>query len=394
MQIAIVIIATAIVSLVIGYLLAHFHNKSLVNQLTQNHNAELNRIKELANHNDARLESHFKAIATEILDENQRRLGNNNETQLNLWLKPLSEQLAGLNKNIADSRTNAATQKAEVEHHLKLLLERTQTLGSEAAALTRALRDCGKVQGDWGEQLLESILQNSGLRKDYEYRTQHTTKATDGKLLRPDVEILCPDGKVIIIDSKTSLTAYTRYIAASTEAERNSAAKENALSIKQHIDELAAKHYERHVPQALDYVLMFIPNEGSYILALQTDKQLADYAFRKGIVLINPTNLMLTLRLIYNLWQSERQNKNIEEVARQSALLYDKFVTYVETFQTVGRNLDSAQQSYTRALRQLHEGPGNIVRRLENLKTLGITPAKQIPNDLVEEAEQHPSIEP
>jgi DNA recombination protein RmuC len=340
-----------------------------------------------------RLESHFKAIATEILDENQRRLGNNNETQLNLWLKPLSEQLAGLNKNIADSRTNAATQKAEVEHHLKLLLERTQTLGSEAAALTRALRDCGKVQGDWGEQLLESILQNSGLRKDYEYRTQHSTKATDGKLLRPDVEILCPDGKVIIIDSKTSLTAYTRYIAASTEDERNTAAKENALSIKQHIDELAAKHYERHVAQALDYVLMFIPNEGSYILALQTDKQLADYAFRKGIVLINPTNLMLTLRLIYNLWQSERQNKNIEEVARQSALLYDKFVTYIETFQTVGRNLDNAQQSYTRALRQLHEGPGNIVRRLENLKTLGITPTKQIPNELIEEAENQPRIE-
>ncbi len=387
MQTSLLLIFTSLISLIIGYLLSHLQSRNAIQQLNNAHQAELQRIQQQTQQAQTHLESHFKAMASDILHNHQQRLGSANESQLNHYLRPLAEQLEGLNRNMLDARTHAATQKAEVEHHLKQLLLQTQTLGNEAAALTRALRGSGKVQGDWGEQLLENILQNSGLRKDHEYRTQHTTSRTDGKLLRPDVEILCPDNRVIIIDSKTSLTAYAQYVEADTEEARTAAAKENALSLKRHVDELAAKHYERHIPNALDHVLMFVPNEGSYILALQTDKQLADYAFRKGIVIINPTNLMLTLRLIYNLWQSERQHKNLEAVVIQSAQLYDKFTTYVETFQSVGKSLDNAQQSYNRALRQLHEGPGNIIRRLENLKSLGITPTKQIPTELTEKAE-------
>ena len=384
MSLTLYIIGGIALGFILGYLLSQNQSKNLIQHLNAMHSAELQRLKEQNEAHSKNLENQFRVTANDIFQEKQAQLSHQNETQLSLLLKPLGEQLIHLNNNMAENRANAASQKTEVEMHLKQLLTQTQTLGTEAAALTRALKGCGKIQGDWGEQILENILQNSGLRKDEEYRIQHNVRTNEGQNLRPDVEILCPGNRLIIIDSKTSLTAYANYVSAETYEAREIAAKENVASLRRHVDELAAKRYDKHIKEALDYVLMFIPNEGSYILALQTDKLLADYAFKKNIILINPTNLMLTLRLIYNLWQSERQNKNIEEVVRQSALLYDKFVGYVDTLKSVGKNLESAQQSYERALRQLHEGQGNVVHRLETLKQLGITPSKQIPKDLID----------
>ena len=384
MSLTLYIIGGIALGFILGYLLSQNQSKNLIQHLNAMHSAELQRLKEQNEAHSKTLENQFRVTANDIFQEKQAQLSHQNETQLSLLLKPLGEQLTHLNNNMAENRANAASQKTEVEMHLKQLLTQTQTLGTEAAALTRALKGCGKIQGDWGEQILENILQNSGLRKDEEYRIQHNVRTNEGQNLRPDVEILCPGNRLIIIDSKTSLTAYANYVSAETNEAREIAAKENVASLRRHVDELAAKRYDKHIKEALDYVLMFIPNEGSHILALQTDKLLADYAFKKNIILINPTNLMLTLRLIYNLWQSERQNKNIEEVVRQSALLYDKFVGYVDTLKSVGKNLESAQQSYERALRQLHEGQGNVVHRLETLKQLGITPSKQIPKDLID----------
>ena len=207
----------------------------------------------------------------------------------------------------------------------------------------------------------------------------------DGKRdLRPDVIVCCPGGKKIIIDSKVSLTAYVDYLAAETKEEAERHAKANKESIKKHIDELAAKGYSDIVANSMSHILMFVPNEGSYILALRSDPLIAQYAYRKGILLINPTNLMISLQLIYNMWQNERQTKNIEKVIKEGEALYEKFVGFYENWSKIKDQLSGVMALYDKADKQLCDGKGNIVRRLENLKKLGIMPKKNIPGELLE----------
>ncbi|MBQ3122043.1 MAG: DNA recombination protein RmuC [Bacteroidaceae bacterium] len=357
--------------------------KAAIESEKENSAQMVKQIKEL---NDYALEN-IKAQLAHITEENLKLRGeelkNSNVEQLGHILAPLREQMRKMEESVRNVDISSAQHKVSIEKSIENLATQAVAVGKHADELARALKNNSKVQGDWGEQILESILESSGLRKGYEYVVQENVK--DGKRdLRPDVIVCCPGGKKIIIDSKVSLTAYVDYLAAETKEEAEKHAKANKESIKKHIDELAAKGYSDIVANSMSHILMFVPNEGSYILALRSDPQIAQYAYRKGILLINPTNLMISLQLIYNMWQNERQTKNIEKVIKEGEALYEKFVGFYENWSKIKDQLSGVMALYDKADKQLYDGNGNIVRRLENLKKLGIMPKKNIPGELLE----------
>lgn len=331
------------------------------------------------------LRAEFRSLAAETTKVGAGELKAGNAEQMKEIIAPIREELDRVASSLQGVRLSSAEQKTSIEKTIEAMMRQTQQIGRDAEQLTQALRAGGKVQGDWGEQLLESILENSGLRRGEEFEVQAAAVDADGNRLRPDVVVNCPGGRKIVIDSKVSLTAYAAYVSAESEADLHRLERENLQSVKKHVDELAAKNYGQLFSGALSHVLMFVPNEGSYVLALRTDPQIGTYAFRKNVLLINPTNLMMALQLIYNLWQSERQARNIEEIVSKSSDLYDKFVGFIEKFNKVDAALQSAQRSFNEARGQLHTGHGNIVRRLEALRKMGITPKKSIPAELAQE---------
>lgn len=333
------------------------------------------------------LREQIENATQQMLRQRAESLQQDNARQMAGILAPLQENLNNMHRIIESSKESNTRNASSLEKAIDNMFRQTQQLGLDAQQLTKALSGNSKVQGDWGEMLLERILEESGLRRDNEFVVQSNVKDEAGKNLRPDVIVNCPGGRHIIIDSKVSLTAYHQYVGADNEIEQKKAETDNFDSLKKHVDELAAKQYHKLVPGTIDTVLMFVPNEGSYILALRKNPQLGQYAFRKGVLIINPTNLMLALQIIYNLWQSERQNQNIERIIKQSADLYDKFVTFSETFLGIGTTLRSAQEAFDKAHKQLSEGKGNIVRRLEGLKDLGVSPSKQISDKLKSDLE-------
>ena len=359
--------------------------KSAVEAEKQNAEKMVAQVKEL---NEFALEN-IKAQLARITEENLRLRGeelkNSNVEQISHILAPLREQMRKMEESVRNVDISSAQHKVSIEKSIESLATQAVEVGKHADELARALKNNSKVQGDWGEQVLESILESSGLRKGYEYTVQENVK--DGKRdLRPDVIVSCPGGKKIIIDSKVSLTAYIDYLAAETKEEAEKHAKANRDSIKRHIDELQSKEYAEVVANSMSHILMFVPNEGSYILALRSDPQIGQYAYRKGILLINPTNLMISLQLIYNIWQNERQNKNIEKVIKEGEALYEKFVGFYENWQKIKDQLIGVMSLYDKADRQLYSGNGNIVKRLENLKRLGIIPKKNIAEALLDKS--------
>ena len=234
------------------------------------------------------------------------------------------------------------------------------------------------MQGDWGEMVLETILENSGLRKDEEFFIQENTKDENGKNFRPDVIVRFPEGRSVVIDSKVSLTAYTDALAAGNDEERERLMKAHALSVRKHIDELAEKDYSKLVDDAIGFVLMFIPNETSYIAAMKQQPDLSRYAYQKKIIIISPSNLLMALQLAYNLWQYDRQNKNVEKIVKTAADLYDKVAGFEDTFLGIGDLITRLSCTFDKARKQLYDGSGNVMRRVESLKGLGVTPKKQI----------------
>ena len=333
----------------------------------------------------AQMEHRFVSLSEEVLRKRQDELDKANRETLTAMVRPVREDLQKMQQSMVDARMSSASQHATLDKTIESLSLFAHDMAQKTAGLTRALQAGGKMQGDWGEQLLASILEGSGLRPGEEFETQASVKDNEGNSLRPDVIVHCPGGRNIIIDSKVSLTAYLNYNAAHTPEEAEAAKKDNLRSIRTHIDELERKHYDQLVAGALPQVLMFIPNEGSYILALRTDPQIGQYAYRKHIILINPTNLMLSLQMIYNLWQTERQNKNTERVMKQAAELYDKFAVFCEKFNRIRQDIDGLRTHADDALNTLSAGRGNIVRRLESLKQLGVTPKKQIDENLTDD---------
>ena len=340
-----------------------------------------------------RMTAEQQKAAAEQLAAKQSALQENNRLQMDELLKPIKEQFADFKKSVEDSKTQNEVNKKELqstfEATMKLfqqeqqqavtsLKEQTSKIGSDAANLTKALKGDSKLQGDWGEMVLETILENSGLRKDEEFFIQENTKDENGKNFRPDVIVRFPEGRSVVIDSKVSLTAYTDALAVDNDADRDRLMKAHALSVRKHIDELAEKDYSKLVDDAIGFVLMFIPNETSYIAAMKQQPELSRYAYQKKIIIISPSNLLMALQLAYNLWQYDRQNKNVEKIVKTAADLYDKVAGFEDTFTNIGDVLSRLSTTYDKAKKQLYEGSGNVMRRVESLKSLGVTPKKQI----------------
>ena len=331
--------------------------------------------------------------AAEQLAAKQSALQENNRLQMDELLKPIKEQFADFKKSVEESKTQNEVNKKELQNTfeatMKLfqqeqqqavssLKEQTSKIGSDAANLTKALKGDSKMQGDWGEMVLETILENSGLRKDEEFFIQENTKDENGRNFRPDVIVRFPEGRSVVIDSKVSLTAYTDALAAGNDEERERLMKAHALSVRKHIDELAEKDYSKLVDDAIGFVLMFIPNETSYIAAMKQQPDLSRYAYQKKIIIISPSNLLMALQLAYNLWQYDRQNKNVEKIVKTAADLYDKVATFEDTFLGIGDLITRLSGTFDKARKQLYDGSGNVMRRVESLKGLGVTPKKQI----------------
>ena len=333
------------------------------------------------------LNKDFQILANKILEEKSSRFTDINRLNMESILKPLGEKLSEFKTKVEETYDKESKQRFSLEERIRELVALNHQISEDANNLTKALKGNNKIQGNWGEMILESILEKSGLKKGEEYFSQDILTDENGqkivnsenKALQPDIVILYPGGRKIVIDSKVSLNGYIRYVEADMDEMRIIAEKEHITSIKKHIDELSGKAYQDYI-ESLDFVMMFIPNEPAYILAMQLDSGLWDYAYRKRILLISPTNLIASLKVVADLWKREAQSRNAQEIAKRGAILYDKFTGFVETLQEIGKNIDRTQKSYDKAFIQLKDGNGNLIRQAEMLKELGIKPQKELPN--------------
>jgi DNA recombination protein RmuC len=300
-------------------------------------------------------------------------------------LKPLGEKIKEFEKKVDDVYVKEAQQRFSLKEEVKRLAELNQQVSIEARNLTQALKGQSKTQGGWGEMILENILERSGLVKDREYIVQKSFTDKDGKRLQPDVVISYPGEKNVVIDSKVSLTAYEKFASSEIKEERDAALKEHLISVRKHIDELHSKNYQ-HIYElnSLDFVMMFMPVEPAFLLAIQHDPGLWNYAYDKGILLISPTNLIAALKMVASMWLQEYQSRNVMEIADQSGKLYDKFVSLVEDLIDVGKKLKTTQLSYENSMKKLSEGKGNLVSRVENIKKLGAKASKALPKAIIE----------
>ncbi|WP_315360520.1 DNA recombination protein RmuC [Neisseria bacilliformis] len=373
---------------------ARVQNRHLATRIEQEQQAQQEKLALLDEARDA-LGSRFQNLANQILEEKSRRFSEQNREQLGILLNPLSEKLGGFSQLVQNTYEKEAKERLTLENELKRLQQLNSRLHEDAAALTRALTGSrNKTQGNWGEMILESVLEHSGLQKGREYTVQAASVQTqdDGstRRLQPDVLVNLPDGKQIVIDSKVSLTAYVRYTQSQSEDEARTHLAEHVQSVRRHVAELSAKQYsDIDGLTTLDFVFMFIPVEPAYLLALQQDGSLFQECFDKRIMLAGPSTLLATLRTVANIWRNEQQNRNALAIAEEGGRLYDKFAGFVETLQSVGKNIEQAQTAYHKALGQLKDGRGNLITRAQKLHKLGVKAGKQIDRNLLEEAEEN-----
>ena len=340
-------------------------------------------------------EQNFKELATAILEEKSQTFKKNNEERLTEILAPFKENLEGLRNKIDKCYTDEVSEVKSLRESLKQLTELNATISREARELTDALRGNSKVQGDWGEMILRQILEKSGLEEGVNFTMQATHNADGSKivgeesnLLRPDVIFHLPEGKHIVIDSKVSLTAYVNYVNATSEEEREAALAAHVASVTQHVKELTSKQYQRYVKDAADFVMMFVPNEGAYMAAMNADTGLWEKAYQQHVVIISPTHLISVLKLMYQLWTRDKQTKNALSIAEETGKLYDKLCGFVKDLQDVGSALSKAQERYDEAWGKLSTGKGNLLKKAEDIKALGIKTSKQLPAAVTEQLEE------
>lgn len=336
----------------------------------------------------ASFRTEFKNLANDILDEKQKSMTATNKEAIDLILKPLRDNITEFRTRIETIYSAQNEQTGALKAELKNLMELNNTITAETKNLTRALKGDSKVQGDWGEMILDSLLEHSGLQKGIHYSTQESIKDDKGRNQRPDVVLSLPEGKQIIIDSKVSLTAYTEWCGAEDEAQRSAAMSAHITSVTKHVQELAAKRYQDLLAKAPEFVIMFVPNEPAFMCALQNSPNLWADAYKRNVVISSPTNLLAMLRIVYDLWQRDTQNKNALQIADAGGKLYDKVVGFVETLGEVDKNIRKASESCTKAMEQLSTGRGNILSRVEGLRTLGAKAAKRLPEHLVATQEE------
>jgi DNA recombination protein RmuC len=344
----------------------------------------LGRIESLNEAKEA-LTNQFKNLANEILEDKSKRFTEQNAASLDALLKPLQTKLTEFKEQVSTSYGNEARERFALKSEIERLANLNLRMSDETRSLTQALKGDSKVQGNWGELVLESILESSGLRKGEEYVVQDSHTQSDGSRLQPDVVIKLPEGRSLVVDSKVSITAYARH-AETTDpivAEQELAA--HIQSLRQHIQGLSGKNYSSlYGVGSVDFVLMFVPIEPAFLLALKTAPNLYQEALAKNIVLVCPSTLMATLRTVAHLWRQDQQNRNALEIAKQCGSLYDKFVGFVEDLEKLGQRLDQAQTSYHDAFNKLKSGKGNLIRTAEKVRELGVKPSKNLSTPLIE----------
>lgn len=332
-----------------------------------------------------RFKDEFENLANKILEEKSKKFTEQNKEKLDQLLKPLGEKMEEFKKKVEETHKEDIRGRSSLEQHLKHLQELNQQMAKEAKDLTKALKGEAKTQGSWGEVILQRILEKSGLSKGREYEIQEHHTTDDGRRLQPDVVVHLPDEKRLVIDSKVSLTAYERYVSADDDAERRSALKQHVNSLRSHVKGLSGKNYhDIYGGNSPDFVLMFVPIESAFGLALQFDTDLYYEAFEKNIVIVSPSTLLATLATIDSVWKQEYQNKNAMEIAERGGALYDKFVLFVESMQDIGQRIRQTQESYDQAMTRLSTGQGNVIRQVEMLKELGAKAGKSLPGELAD----------
>ncbi len=339
-------------------------------------------------------ELRFKNLANEILGSTQRTFKEEHETRLNEILKPLRDNIEQFKRTVTDSYSQEARERFSLQERIKELIELNQSIGREAKELSVALRGETKTQGDWGEMILETILEKSGMQRDREFTVQATRnpdgtpiRNEDGSLLRPDVIVNYPDGRCVVIDSKVSLTAYVNYVNADDQETQNQYAQSHIKSVRDHIAELRNKRYQDYVGSGkTDFVMMFIPNEGAYISAMQIEPNLWQEAYDHRVLIISPTHLISVLKLISQLWSHDRQTRNAIDIATESGKMYDKFVGFAEDMLAIEKALTQTRTAYDKAFSKLSSGTGNLVNRAKKLKEMGAKASKMMPSRINEQS--------
>ena len=324
----------------------------------------------------------FKNLANEIFEEKSKKFTEQNRSNLDQLLKPLGEKIRDFEKKVGDAYDKEAQQRFSLKEEVKRLAELNKKIAEDAENLTRALKGDSKSQGNWGEMILESILERSGLAKDREYIVQPSFQGDDGRRMQPDVVVSYPGNRSVIIDAKVSLTAYERLVDAGSSELREKYLKEHLISIRNHVTELSNKNYlDIYQVQSLDFIMMFLPVEPAYMVAIKEDPEIWNYAYDRRILLISPTNLLAALKMIASLWRQEHQNKNALEIARQSGDLLDKFYALLSDLNDLGSRLKLTQKSYDDAINKLSEGKGNLIRRAHRIEELGAKTKKNLPDN-------------
>lgn len=340
------------------------------------------------------LSNQFKVLANEILEDKSKRFTEQNQTNLNQLLEPLKVKITEFQGKVHEVYVQEGKDRSALAEQVKQLMALNNQLSDDAHNLTRALKGQAKTQGNWGELILERVLEASGLRKGHEYDVQESHIRADGSRAQPDVVVHLPEDKHLIVDAKVSLTAYEEYANAETDPQRDAAMKRHLDSVRGHIKELSEKNYQQlYALKSLDFVLMFIPVEPAFMLAISHDSELWQDAWKKNVLLVSPSTLLFVVRTVAHLWRQEQQNRNAQDIASRGAELYDKLVGFVDDLDSLGTKLQQAQKAYEGAYNKFTGGRGNVIRQAEMLKELGVKPTKQLPQKLIDAGADEPGAD-
>ena len=334
---------------------------------------------------EVELSNRFKNLANEILEEKSKKFTEQNQSNLSQLLDPLRAKIIEFQTKVEDVYVNESKDRSALGEQVRQLLNLNQVLSQDAKNLTLALKGSTKAQGNWGELVLERILEDAGLRKGHEFDVQQSHQNAEGDRVQPDVVIHLPEDRHLVVDSKVSLIAYEQYVSAEHDDERQAALKRHVESVRTHMHGLSGKNYQAlHGLKSLDFVLMFLPIESAYVAAASHDPDMLMEAFKRNVLLVSPFTLLFVVRVVAQLWRQESQNRNAQEIANRGAELYDRLVSFVTDLEKIGHQLRLAQDSFTNARDRLSRNRGNVIRQAEMLKELGVKPTKDLPPNLVE----------